>query len=385
MNDISGEVHMYDNHSLKLKWKRNFSSYTEDPMKMKIDHSHYTYRKVFNQVEMNEERIYALIDKKKLFFISRKTGQILHRMDQPMEKFGQFDNKYLYTLVHLNSKMLNDDFDESDEEDEYFGQFKILFYNIPPKIPPIQIFANESDTRIIHCWGDGRWGHTTSMKGDKIVGIHCEEEFELYYLVSWNITSGKEIFRVSMMDVYVYPPIENQTYGCTLKGYLVDDYAFYIEFDYDGILKWPYVGFSTHALCKPFFGFDGTFIIDATTGKGKLCRDPRDHYHCVVFRPFEYDLEFHMEIAMIHFVKNLYWGVHTVKEDQALRLCFVELDKYLDYELEHKSVRNLFVKYPDRFNITPYRSQIGFTNGRILIVILKDRSGIYLAKLNFWS
>ena len=28
MNDISGEIHMYENDSLNLKWKRNFSSYS---------------------------------------------------------------------------------------------------------------------------------------------------------------------------------------------------------------------------------------------------------------------------------------------------------------------------------------------------------------------
>ena len=231
MNDVSGEIHMYDNHSLKLKWKRNFSSYTVKPMKVKL-HQYSDVkidRCVFDQVEMNEKRIFALIDKKKLFFICRETGQILHRIDQPMEKFGQFDDKFLYTLVPLNPKLLEDDYDEYDKD---FGEFKILFYDISHKVPPNQIFANESDSRIIHVWGYGQYGDsdTTTIKEDKIIGIHCEEKFESYYLISWNITTGKEIFHVSMMNVIAFdhpPPLSPTSFERALR---IDDYIFLLEF-----------------------------------------------------------------------------------------------------------------------------------------------------------
>ena len=404
MNDVSGEIHMYDNHSQKLKWKRNFSSYTVNPMKIKlmrkrwsnenlnqgrlngIDLTEQNYfeeighmnRTVFNYVEMNEERIFALIDKQKLFFICRKTGQILHRMDQRMEKFGQYDNKYLYALVPLNPDRICLDFELQviAEDQDYPGlaDFKILFYDISPKISPIQIFANESDQKIC-CWYYDGHGGTTSMKEDKIVGIHCDKEVESYYLVSWNITSGKEIFRVWMMNVIIdLPP-----YGPrTLESYLVDNY-FYLEFVWDGILKWPYVGFNLHPLnYEPYVSFDGTFIIDATTGVGKLfdSHERENDYHPTI------DIRIQMDIAMIHFQFHY---LRKKDKKRAIKFCFVELNKYLDHELEHKSVRSLFVEYPDYFNITAIKSQIGFTNGKILILVLEDERGIYLAKLNFWS
>ena len=371
MNDVSGEIHMYDNHSLELKWKRNFSSYTVKPMKVKHCRYHDVEidRCVFDQVEMNEKRIFALIDKKKLFFICRETGQILHRMDQQMEKFGQYDNKYLYTLVPL------------EEPDIGLVDFTILFYDISPKISPIQIIDNESDS-IKFCCSSYR-GHTTSMKEDKIVGIHCEEEFESYYLVSWNITSGKEIFRVWMMNVVIdLPGYTPQTLKDGLGLLSSDEKYFYLEFDWDGILQWPYVGFFLLEPSEQFLYFEGTFIIDATTGVGKLFDSEEKNISNDDYDPI--DLKIHMDIAMIHFPKYQFHGP-TKSEEQALRFCFVELKKYLDYELEHENVRSLFVKYPDRFSITQYRSQIGFTNGRILIVVLKDESGIFLAKLNFWS
>ena len=128
-----------------------------------------------------------------------------------------------------------------------------------------------------------------------------------------------------------------------------------------------------------YLQFDGFYIIDATTGKGKVLK------FVDIFRDsIMYDLKIHMDIAMIHFPKpySRHW---PICEEQALRFCFVEWKNFLDCELEHKSLRSLFVKYPDHYSIIPFRSQIKFTNGRILIVLLEDESGIYLAKLNFWS
>ena len=182
-----------------------------------------------------------------------------------------------------------------------------------------------------------------------------------------------------MMDVYMYPP-DAKYPGCTLKMYVRgDDYTFYIVFDYDGILKWPYVGFLIYGLGKPELRIEGTFIIDATNGNGKLFEDDRIDYYKIY-----YDLKIQMDIAMIHFPKSdsLY---RPKSEEQALRFCFVEWKNFLEFELEHKSLRSLFVKYPDHYSIIPFRSQIEFINGRILIVLLDDESGIYLAKLNFWS
>ena len=329
---------------------------------------------------INEERIFVLIDTLKLFFICRKTGQIFHRMDQRMEKFGQYDNKYLYTVVPLDPKYPSpNEFEDDEDHFESIVDFKILFYDISSKIFPLEIFANESNPSKFSCWcWDGR-GSIVSAKEDKIIGIHCEVEFESYYLVSWNITSGKEIFRISMMDVFAHPPDARGYPGCKLNTYVRGgDYAFYIEFDYNGILKWPYVGFSTNGLCKPYMPFDGTtFIVDATTGNGELFGD--DSYDAIY-----YDLKIQMDIAMIHFPKTYSYRWQK-SEEQALRFCFVEWKNFLEFELEHKSLRSLFVKYPDHYSIIPFRSQIKFSNGRILIVLLKDKSGIYLAKLNFWS
>ena len=381
MNDISGEIHMYENDSLNLKWKRNFSSYTVKPLvrckNVMADGSisNDLCRQVFDQVEMNEKRIFALIDKKKLFFICRETGQILHRIDQPMEKFGQFDDKFLYTLVPLNPKLLDDDYDEYDKD---FGEFKILFYDISHKIPPNQIFANESDSRIIHVWGYGQYGDsdTTTIKEDKIIGIHCEEQFESYYLISWNITTGKEIFRVSMMNVEIVMPYTG-TLKTLSKVIDTDGQCFYIKFDWDGILEWPYVGFSVITLCKPYMPSPGTFIIDATTGVGKLFARPLFKW---------YDLKFHMDIAMIHIPRS--W---EDEQESRMWMFFLKMNDFLSepYRKEHRTWRNVIVnyekQYPNVFDLKSVRSKFLAAFGRILYMVVFEDSGIYLFNWNFWS
>ena len=82
LSNMSGEIHMYHNFSFEatLKWKRNFSSFSLKPEKNR--NGLVSLVRIFDQVEMNEKRIFALIDKNKLFIICQETGQILHCMDQ---------------------------------------------------------------------------------------------------------------------------------------------------------------------------------------------------------------------------------------------------------------------------------------------------------------
>ena len=364
MNDISGEIHMYDNPSfhmtkslpsLELKWKRNFSSYTVNSMKIRHERFRcfpddydedghykeyfigyrYENRKVFDHVEMNEKRIFALIDKKKLFFICRETGQILHHMDQQMEKFGQFDNRYLYTLAPQ-------DFNPNDSV--YPEVFKILFYDITPKTPPIQIFASESNFLRIDI---NNCDNPLSIKEDKIVGIHCDEDCESF-LVSWNITTGKEIFRVSLTKNIV------GEYSKTLYELERDTYAFFFELHWGGILKWPYVGFKAYTRGeKP--GYYGVFIIDATTGAGKRFKT-------------DFDVKIYMDIWMVH--RN---------EEYTFEFC-----EWIDWNISKKTnMMMMRSKYQCPFR--SFRCCFQAVIGKILYLILLEESGIYLTKWNFWS
>ena len=148
---------------------------------------------------------------------------------------------------------------------------------------------------------------------------------------------------------------------------------FYLSFEWDGILEWPYVGFSANsAIFKPSLGFNGNFIIDATTGIGKLF-----HFND------GYDLKFNMDMAMIHVpIKSF-----KSNEKAKLRMYICKMNDYL-----HSGglcFEKPFVRWSqelsDVLNQKRVLSYFLKAYGRILYFVVFKESGIYLYRWNFWS
>ena len=149
-----------------------------------------------------------------------------------------------------------------------------------------------------------------------------------------------------------------------------------------GILEWPYVGFSASTSCKPAFDFNGNFIIDATTGIGKIyknCQIPE----CKC-KNYDYDLKFNTDMAMIHIPRII-----TFKSDEKakLRMYICKMNDYL--QSGGLCFEKPFVRWSqelsDVLNQKSVTSYFLKASGRILYFVVFKESGIYLYKWNFWS